>query len=382
MRTRVLAALTFVLMVLSIPLSGFTFIDDDSILYSTIAHQLAEAPFSTWMQPQWPPGRWKSGAFEEHMAVFFWPPALLGKLGVETQLAILIVNNIYLLVILLCVCAFVRRHAGDAAAMLAAWTWVLSPAAVTYLVRGNHEPALGAGVVVAIYCVSRRREHWGFGLGAALACAWCLAMKGVLGLVILPVLLAWWYFDGAESRGALVLAGCTFAMIACGAIYDVMYAHVQGYSFFGKYLDIHLGYAVDKDRGVALSKWRNVEFYVRNALLGFFPWSAGLIVAWVAKLRAKESLDSVVKGALSSVAIYIAFLSYFDRLSIRYIFSVYPIMALCAAPMIYAYSARVRNWMEKPAIASPTTLMAGLLVVLWGRILVHTHFYHYVSTQR
>ena len=66
---------------------GFEFKDGDSDLYAELSRQLSLVPFSQWLSPQWPVPAWpaylhKHGIFEEHMAFFFWPAALLGLMVV------------------------------------------------------------------------------------------------------------------------------------------------------------------------------------------------------------------------------------------------------------------------------------------------------------
>jgi len=56
--------------------------DADSTLYEAIALALKDVPFSRWVAPLWPAGRSKEGLFLEHLPFFFWPAALLYRVGV------------------------------------------------------------------------------------------------------------------------------------------------------------------------------------------------------------------------------------------------------------------------------------------------------------
>ncbi|MEW5851137.1 MAG: glycosyltransferase family 39 protein [Myxococcota bacterium] len=392
-RRALLLAVTLAAAVASLSLSGFRFKDDDSILYGHIAAGLVDQPVSSWIEPHWPParprgyqaampGNWKTGPFEEHMAVFFWLPALVGKMGAGPELAILAANLVYILLILLLIYALVRERYGEPAAHLATWTWVFSQAGLTYLVRGNHEPALAVGVLGAILGMVRLPRHVGWGALMVASVVWCFAMKGVVGLVIFPTLVAWWWCTGRSRRGVVAVGVALVVTAVFALLYDAAYQARTGHSFFRAYLSIHTGYAAEKEQFHPLKKLVNVGFYAGNALLGFAPWSLALVwlVVRAAREKRKDLLDDVTRATLLTLAIYIAFLATFDRRSIRYIFSVYPVMAVCCAPLVLQLSARLRGWVEKLWRHSPEMLMGASMLVLWVRIYVHMNHYSYIST--
>ncbi len=106
--------------------------DADSILYEAIARSLESRPVAEWIAPLWPAG-WATGngLFVEHLACFFWPAALLGKLGLRGALA---ANFLWVLIAF----ALLFRLSRALCGLEAGWLSVL------FYPRGGHQRRVGA----------------------------------------------------------------------------------------------------------------------------------------------------------------------------------------------------------------------------------------------
>ncbi|MEW5847289.1 MAG: hypothetical protein AB2A00_00695 [Myxococcota bacterium] len=375
-RAGTLALAALCLMVLSVSVAGYQLKDGDSRLYAKIAHQLSEAPFSTWMSPQWPAeGYFKTGLFEEHLAPFFWPPALLGRLGMTADTAMLAVNFVYFLLIMAMLRRLTLRLYGEPAATLAPWLWPLSYAGFQFMVRGNHEVPLALGVLVSVDALLRAREGLRHVVLLCLATSWCFIIKGIVGPVVLPALLGWWWFHGRERRGlaALVVAGVAVCLTAVA--HDLLFEAANGHSFLRTYLDIHLGYAKDREELSLVGKLRNASYYLGVCVVWFLPWSQLILHRLYARVRGRVTeLDPALRSVLFTVVVYVLFFMLFDRRASRYVFSVYPLMAMSCAYLLHqlrpAFPARLR---------APQWLMGTMLVLLWARIYFHTYHHSFYS---
>src|SRR5262249_42546362 len=163
--------------------------DPDSSLYVAIARSLEHRPLAAWIAPSWPEGRARSGLFREHPAVFFWPAAALGRLGLAR--AALLCNLLWYLAMLAALAALGRELPGDEGGFLAGALFLVSPLGLQYLLRFNHEAAWGFATIAGLVCLSGPRlGPW---RGAALVglLALACAMKGALGLLGLALWAAW-----------------------------------------------------------------------------------------------------------------------------------------------------------------------------------------------
>ncbi len=381
LRRGLLALVAVALCVALVPLTGFRFLEDDSVLYGQMAGKLAGQPFSQWMTPQWPSGRWKSGNFEEHAAVFLWPAALLGMLGLPWMEAILTANFGYLLLSTLVGAHLTRRHAGPQAAQLFAWVWLLGPGVLTYLLRGNHEPALALGVLVALWGMDRATDDWAGVTAAVLGCVWCVAIKGVVGGLIIPALLLWWLLSGRESRHLFTVVACVVGVAVFGAFYDSLYHYRTGRGFIATYLDIHLGYAREKERGTAGAKLVNLGWYLAMTVWLVAPWSLVLVRSLWTRRRSGLGIPVETRVMLASTAWVVLFLSVFDRRSVRYAFATVPFMALACSGLLLENRPRLRDAVARFSRWLPEAWLATLVLATAVRIYIHNNHYRYVSTQ-
>lgn len=380
MRRVLLGAVTLVVLLVMVPLSGYRFLEDDSVLYSQISAQLADRPLGEWMTPLWPSGRWKSGLFEEHTAVFFWPPAVLGMLGLPPTEAILAVNLLYLTGCVLLGAWLLRRRCGVDHAHAFAMIWLCSPGPLTYLYRGNHESALALGMLAAVAALDRVEDHRGWGAMAVAAMVWCFAVKGVVGLMVVPALGLWWLMGKREFAGLLTVALGTAAVLVFAGAYDAAYLAKAGHGFWETYLDIHIGYAVQKEEGAAGAKLANLAFYSLNALWLVFPWSLVVLGALFRRARGTP-METLAVRCLVVTGFYVVFLSSFDRRSIRYAFTLVPWMALASAPLLLAANQKLARLGARLRPVAPELLMVTAVLLGAARLYVHNNHYRYISTQ-
>ncbi|MBI5496770.1 MAG: glycosyltransferase family 39 protein [Deltaproteobacteria bacterium] len=366
----------FVVAAASASLAGFEFKDGDSRLYARMAHAMAEQPVSAWLSPHWPAHYYKEGLFQEHTAVFFWPMAALGVLGVPEVPAALLPNFLYLLGTLLFLAALARARHGEEAAALAPLAFLLSVAGFQYLLRANHETALGLGVAAAAWGLHEvERRPWA-GAVAAAGFAWCILIKGVIGLVALPALGVWALVPGFSRRRLATLAAGLLAMLLAAWLHEVAFAAANGHSFIRAYLDIHLGYAQDQERASPVRKLRNAAYYAGVVLWWFFPWS--LAWAWSAAKSARARgwrVDVALWSSVAAAVVYVAFFSMFDRRASRYVFSLYPLLAVAVAPPALRLDRLGPLWARYLPRAGG--------VLLWGTALlvaarVYFHLFHHM----
>lgn len=328
--------------------TGFELTDGDSRLYARIAHTLAGQPVTTWMDPRWPHHWYKSGRFEEHSAVFFWFPAMLGKAGLPETVAMLAANAIYVVMLLTALFMLVRRHAGSVEGWFAVTAWMLSAGGMHFMLRGNHEVPLALGVVAAVLGLVEGRA-WIVMLGAA----WCVATKGIVGSLVVPVLGAWWVGLDRTRRGFQCFVAGIAGIVLTTILYEQVFQHLHGCSFIAAYLDIHVGYAEARQRGWAWSPVVNLGSYAAAALYWSAP--AGLLLL-AGKSWRREPL---VCMSVVTACIYCGFFALFDRTASRYIFSAQPFLVMAGAFVA------VRRW---PVLGRHVAAQEGRM--LWWAVLL------------
>lgn len=298
--------------------------DPDSMLYEWIAKTLETRPVAEWIAPRFPPG-WPSqqGLFQEHFAVFFWPAAALGKLGLRGALA---ANFLWVLLSYALLFRLARAVAGAETAWIAVVFYAVSPIGLQYLVRANHEPALACGVLGALWCIADERPR---PLALAGFVLLAVAIKGGLGLVVFPAALAAWW-TGARRRVDLyaLLLGAVLCAAFAG-VYELAYRRVTGTGFLSGYLAHQLPGVIAGERLGVLHKLENPFYYLGNLAWFALPGSAVLLVEAIRR-------RALPKAALSPVAAYVVVLSLMSRRAVRYIFPAYPLVSLAGAQLVGA----------------------------------------------
>ena len=324
---------------------GYQLRDPDSMLYEWIARLLEDRPLAEWIAPRFPPG-WPSqqGLFFEHFAVFFWPAAALGKLGLRGALA---ANFLWVLLSYLLLFRLALRLYGEEAAWAAVVFYAVSPIGLQYLVRANHEPAVACAYLGALWAIAAERPV-ALGLFALLA----VAIKGGLGLALFPVALA-----ASRSRKTIagLALGLALAALFCGA-YELAFRHVAGRSFLAAYWDRQFGGVADQERLGAFRKLSTPLYYLARIAWFGLP---GIALVAAQALRRRP----LPKAALIPAAADVALLSLLSRRAVRYVFPVYSLCNLAGAQVFSEWSQgrllRLRGGLE-PALAVFLVVAAAL----------------------
>ena len=250
--------------------------DPDSTLYEAIVNQLADQPYSKWLAPQFPEQRFKSGLFLEHTAVFFWPAALLQRLGVPR--GALFANTLYYLLSLAVLFRLCTSLADRQVARLATFSYVVSPLGVQYLVRANHENAWGLAFLIGLLALVRMRSSPWWGVGLAGAAVLAVAIKGALGLLFFPAMAIAWLLLSRRPRELLWLAFAA-AMVVLAAIgYEAAFRDLTGESFHASYLAIQTGYVAHHEQLGLGAKLLNPLYYLAN--IAWFALPGSLLAGW------------------------------------------------------------------------------------------------------
>ncbi len=380
-----------VVSVVLIAATRYTTRDPDSRLYAGIAARLSQQPVNRWIAPEWC-GLWGFDApYYEHPVGIFLAPAALARLGFPAEQAAYAVNVLYQVASLALVVLIARVFAEPAEARALAWLLQLLPIAFVFRIRANHEYALLAGLLLAVYSTERARARpiWTMGMMAGLGLV--LLVKGVFALSV-PVVCAIWLLARARqvpgsrpawhALAAVGLMPLVAALVAWG--YDAAYMQATGRSF----LAIYRSRQVPPDAlAVALAWWMvpyTAAWYLGRIVWYAFPWSvfAGVMAwraanrgdAWPWRQRGPEALARLLSpawqgawfAAVSSLALTAGF-SLAGRKADRYLFPVYFILG--AAGAIHAI--RRFGWLRRivdrldrpwvPAVLYVVLFLAALL---------------------
>jgi hypothetical protein len=292
--------------------------DADSVLYEAIARSLEAQPLRNWVAPRWP-AAWPSGQglFIDHLAVFFWPAAALGKLGLRGALA---ANFLWTLLSFALLFRLARAMAGEAAAILALIFYAASPASLEYLVRANHEPALACAYLGALWCVADERPRPQALAGFLLL---AVAVKGALGLLVFPTALAGWLLRRRrEDLRGLLLGG--FSAFAFAALYEAAFEKATGGSFFLAYLPRQFSGVLQQEAAGTWNKLVTPAYYAGSIAWFGLP-GTGLVALDLARPR---GCTRSWPAALLPVVACAGVLSLMARRAVRYVF---PAFALCNA---------------------------------------------------
>jgi hypothetical protein len=299
--------------------------DPDSKLYASIERELANAPLSRWIAPEWPVRRVETGPFHEHLAVFFWPGALLEKIGVP--MGALVFNLLSAAGLCLALRALARSNrtpgADDAgsAADLAPVAWLVSPFGIQYLLRANHEVPWAACTVVAWAALLSGGRRSSLALAAAAAGAFLV--KGMLALLLFPAAIAVLAARKELRARVPALALAAAAMGVAAGAYELLYWSATGQSFFAAYVRNQLAEVAEAEQLSPLWKLINPLYYAGMGLWFALPTTALLLVAVVARRR------PIPPAPIALVFGWIVPLSVMTRSAIRYAFP--PLAALHAA---------------------------------------------------
>ena len=331
--------------------------DPDSQLYAGIASRLVDEPLREWIAPEWW-GFWeRTGPFIEHPFGLFVLPAALARLGYPAGQAAYAVNAFYQIVALGLVALLAAAVVPRREARALQWLLQLPPIAFVFRVRANHEYAVLAALLFAVYATerSRARPAWIVGMFAGF-CA-VLLIKGPFAFAVVPVCALWLIARGDRGRRAwhawAAIAAMPLAAVLVAWLYETAYFDVTGQSF----LDAYTGRQLPSDQVTAgfspLRAGYNAVWYLSRILWYAFPWSllAGIVaVRAVWNGRWTPSGEPTRQGAWFAVAttgvLLVAF-SLAHRKADRYLLPVYFIIAAVGAVDAIRRFAWLRRGVER-----------------------------------
>jgi 4-amino-4-deoxy-L-arabinose transferase-like glycosyltransferase len=349
--------------------------DPDSSLYVAIARSLESRPAAQWNAPRWPEGRARSGLFREHPAVFFWPAAALGRLGLGR--AALLCNLFWYLALLGTLVALGRALLGNRSGWLAGALFLVSPLGLQYLLRFNHEVAWGFATLAGLLCLVGPRLGPGRGLALVGWLVLACAMKGALGLLALPLWAAW-----AWRRGLLrpfaswaVLGVAAVALLA--ALYELAYRRTTGEGFLAVYFQIQHGYVEQAEQIGWGRKLFTPLYYLLSA--AYFVLPSSLLLGWDA-LRSRRGVRAEARWLpLVCGSGWMVLLSMTSRRAIRYAFPVLPLFHLAGAEAIAHGWPRASAWLERRRPLAPFLAMAWILTVIAVRAFLEPGWYRFIN---
>ena len=334
-----------------IALTQYTSRDPDSQLYAGIAARLAAEPVDQWIAPQWW-GLWDStGPFYEHPAGLFVLPAALARLGYPAEQAAYAVNALYQIVALCLLGVLAARVVTPSESRALLWVLQLLPIAFVFRVRANHEYAVLAALLFAVYAAerSRTRPFWTLGMMAGF-CA-VLLVKGAFAFIVPLTCVVWLVARDGRIRvsapWAAIAAMPVAAMLTAWA-YDAAYIHATGEPFLVHYFTKQLS-ADQVVSGFSLRQSAyNFTWYVSRVIWYAFPWSllAGIVALgalrnrklWPARVESQGAWFALV----ASAALVIVF-SLMHRKADRYLIPVYFISASVGV----VYAIRRFPWLQR-----------------------------------
>lgn len=305
--------------------------DPDSTLYAAMSSSLATQPLSKWLVPEWPEGRQKSGRFVEHTAVTLWPGAALERIGVTPGAQ---VANVLCAGLLLWLVGVLAERLAAGTRSLAFAAWGASIVCIQYWTRANHE-VWWAAATLGVLCVIAANRHW---LWAAACVGLACAFKGVLGLdvVVLALPLAW-VLRGRAWTLTWGVASLVFSVVLLVA-YDSAYRSQTGIGFVEAYLDTQLNYVGQIERHPWWLKPWNVVLYLGKAAFFSLPGTL-LLLANFKRVRVSP-VGPLLLGSL----LVVLGTSLMSRHAARYIFPVYPVLAVAGA--VVARHAAITAWLK------------------------------------
>src|SRR6185295_6676105 len=355
---------------------GYPLRDPDSTLYEGIAAQLSGRPVREWIAPLFPPGRFKEGLFLEHLAVFFWPAAALGKLGFSR--GALQANFLYFAGCLYLLFKLAASVADEAVAWGAVWSYALSPLGIQYLLRAHHENAWATAFLAGFLCLRELpRSRWS-GVGFSIAALCAFAVKGVLALSFFPATLAFWLVVSRRFRDLRWFVLAALLIAAFAAAYELAFRRATGQPFFAPYVAIQAGYVAAFEHRALFQKLLNPFYYLANILWFALPGSLGAVLGFWRALRRRAPLRLDQWTAISGSGTLVVLLSAMTRRAVRYIFPAYALVHVPGARTLLELFPAVRGFFQGRRVLLPYLLMAALLVVLPLRVAFDLRFYRFV----
>ncbi len=361
--------------------------DPDSQLHAGIAARISELPLRQWIAPEWW-GLWDSeGPYCEHPAGIFILPAALARLGFPAIQAAYAVNAVYQAATFILVALITASVAAPRDARALGWILQFILVAFAYRIRANHEFALLAGLLFAVYSTERARTRLVWTLGMIAGFCVVLLVKGVFAVVV-PITCALWLLARAEGAGDLRARWTPWAAVAAmplaGALvawgYEAAYVGATGRSFLAVYQARQLPVTAVTEGSLVGRAAYTAVWYAARVFWYPLPFSlcAGAVAwrglrsrnLWPWRLtRADESPAALPlrQGAWFALAATIALLGAFSlahRKADRYFFAVYFIVAAVGAIDAihrFAWLRRIVERLDRPWV--PAAVHVGLVVL-------------------
>jgi 4-amino-4-deoxy-L-arabinose transferase-like glycosyltransferase len=382
-RARVAVAAWVAALLITVALVGATHYkspDDDSFLYAGISARLSELPVRQWIAPEWW-GFWTlHGPYCEHPVGLFILPAALGRLGYPAEQAAYAVNALYQVLSLVLAMLVAARVTALSEARALGWVLQLMPIAFVFRVRANHEYAVLAGVLFALYATERARTRAGWTLGMLAGFLAVLAVKGVFALVV-PVVSVAWLIARADRPAALFRPWAAWAAIAVMPVagglaawgYEAAYMAVTGRSFLAVYQSRQLPQDAMTQGSLIPRTTYSLVWYLGRVIWYATPWSlfAGAAAIEGARRRRVWPWSGEGRGEwpgawfalAASLALVVAF-SLAHRKADRYIFPVYFILSALGGVVAIRRVATLRRaaaWLDRPWV--PAAVFLGLFLL-------------------
>jgi hypothetical protein len=374
-----------------IALAHYTTRDPDSRLYAGIAARLSQQPLAQWIAPEWW-GFWGlQGPYCEHPVGIFLAPAALARIGFPAEQAAYAANVIYQAASLILVVLIARVFVDPGEARALGWLLQLLPIAFVFRIRANHEYALLAGLLLAVYSTERARSRPAWALGMIAGFCAVLIVKGVFALLVPLTCVIWLVARAGQPGGtrstwpawaAVGMMPVVGTLLAWG--YETAYVHATGRSFLAVYQTRQVPTGALTSGPVWLRVPNTAVWYLARVFWYAFPWSVfagwlawrgaktGAIWPWVRRGRGALSdvASTARQGAWFAIVSGLAMtggLSLAHRKADRYLFPVYfmvgAVGALAAVREI-AWLRRLADQLDRPWVPAAIYLvlfLAGLV---------------------
>jgi hypothetical protein len=364
-----------------IALTHFTSRDNDSFLYAGISARLSQLPVEQWIAPDWW-GFWTlHGPYCEHPVGLFILPAILGRLGYPAEQAAYAVNALWQIASLVLASQIASFVLSPRESRALGWVLQLLPIAFVFRVRANHEYAVLAFVLLAVYCAERARSRAAWVPGMVGGFVAVLLIKGVFAFIV-PVACALWLVARAssleEARRAWPPWVGIVIMPLAGAVvvwaYEAAYVGVTGRSFLQVYRSRQVPEGALTSGSPVVRTAYSAVWYTARVVWYAFPWSifAGMLAVRALRTgnwwpRAKARLDADIQGAWFAIATGLALMAGFSlahRKADRYIFVVYFVLAAAgaiAAIRRYGWLREVVARLDRPWVPAAIYVLLFLL---------------------
>jgi 4-amino-4-deoxy-L-arabinose transferase-like glycosyltransferase len=374
----------------------YTTRDPDSRLYAGIAARLSQQPVDQWIAPEWW-GLWGlQGPYCEHPVGIFLAPAALARLGFPAEQAAYAVNVVYQATSLVLVVLIARVLVDPAEARALGWLLQLLPIAFVFRIRANHEYALLAGLLLAVYSTERARTRPAWTLGMIAGFCAVLLVKGVFALMV-PLTCAIWLIARVGQPGGTRFTWQAWAAVGLmpvvGALvaweYETAYVSATGRSFLAVYQSRQIPSGALTSGQVWFRVPYTAVWYLARVFWYAFPWSvfagwlawrglkSGAIWPWARReLHALGEVASTARqGAWFAIVSGLALTGGFSlapRKADRYLFPVYFIVGAVGAidaVRRFPWMQRLVSRLDRPWVPAVVYLVAFLVALATAGLL-------------